>query len=47
VKKKVKKVEKADKKTHKLPKEVVAEKENKFDFGGLPKMDLKKNLGCG
>jgi hypothetical protein len=44
VKKKVKKVIKADKETPKLPKEVV---ENKFDFGGLPKMDLKKNLGCG
>lgn len=23
------------------------EKENKFDFGGLPSRDLKKNLGCG
>jgi len=23
------------------------EKENPFDFGGLPKRDLKKNLGCG
>jgi hypothetical protein len=42
VKKKVKKVKKADKETPKLPKDV-----DKFDFGGLPKMDLKKNLGCG
>lgn len=24
-----------------------AEPENPFDFGGLPKRDLKKNLGCG
>ncbi|MBS1491684.1 MAG: hypothetical protein JSS93_14245 [Bacteroidetes bacterium] len=23
------------------------EKENPFDFGGLPQMNLKKNLGCG
>lgn len=23
------------------------EDENPFDFGGLPKRDLKKNLGCG
>lgn len=23
------------------------ETENPFDFGGLPKRDLKKNLGCG
>jgi hypothetical protein len=22
-------------------------KDNKFDFGGLPDRDLKKNLGCG
>jgi hypothetical protein len=21
--------------------------EGRFDFGGLPKMNLKKNLGCG
>ena len=21
--------------------------EDRFDFGGLPKMNLKKNLGCG
>ena len=44
MKKKVKKVKKGDEETPKLPKEVV---ENKFDFGGLPKKDLKKNLGCG
>jgi hypothetical protein len=47
VKKKIKKVEKTDKMIPKLQKDVFAEKENKFDFGGLPKMDLKKNLGCG
>lgn len=23
------------------------EKEERFDFGGLPQRDLKKNLGCG
>jgi hypothetical protein len=23
------------------------EEEKTFDFGGLPKRDLKKNLGCG
>jgi hypothetical protein len=23
------------------------EQEGKFDFGGLPDRDLKKNLGCG
>jgi len=23
------------------------ESENRFDFGGLPTRDLKKNLGCG
>jgi len=23
------------------------ERENPFDFGGLPPMNLKKNLGCG
>jgi hypothetical protein len=23
------------------------EKENPFDFGGLPSRDFKKNLGCG
>ena len=22
-------------------------KEDRFDFGGLPSRDLKKNLGCG
>jgi hypothetical protein len=22
-------------------------KDDSFDFGGLPKRDLKKNLGCG
>lgn len=23
------------------------EKDGRFDFGGLPNRDLKKNLGCG
>jgi len=28
--------------------ETIKEQEaDKFDFGGLPKIDLKKNLGCG
>lgn len=32
----------------KLPTPVVEEdRENPFDFGGLPQRDLKKNLGCG
>lgn len=24
-----------------------SQEENKIDFGGLPDVDLKKNLGCG
>jgi hypothetical protein len=48
VKKKVKKQPKDVKATTNLPvKEVVIEKEVQSDFGGLPKRDLKKNLGCG
>ncbi len=31
----------------KQPPEQEAEKDNHFDFGGLPDRNLKKNLGCG
>jgi len=27
--------------------EISNESKDSFDFGGLPKRDLKKNLGCG
>lgn len=27
--------------------QVTTEKEEKFNFGGLPDIDFKKNLGCG
>jgi hypothetical protein len=47
VKKKVKKQNKVQNKATNIPAKVVIEKEDQFDFGGLPKMDLKKNLGCG
>jgi hypothetical protein len=47
VKKKVKKPTKAPKEAPKLPADASVEKENPFDFGGLPQRDLKKNLGCG
>ena len=29
------------------PEEQLVKEEESFDFGGLPKRDLKKNLGCG
>ena len=29
------------------PEEQSVKEEESFDFGGLPKRDLKKNLGCG
>jgi hypothetical protein len=29
------------------PEKEPGETEDPFDFGGLPKRDLKKNLGCG
>lgn len=25
----------------------IVEKDERFDFGGIPEIDLKKNLGCG
>jgi hypothetical protein len=45
VKKKVKKQSKPESPKPK-PIDDLKEKENQFDFGGLPKRDLKKNLGC-
>ena len=27
--------------------EKASEKDESFDFGGIPERDLKKNLGCG
>jgi hypothetical protein len=47
VKKKVKKLTKPKKEIPKSIQEVPTERENPFDFGGLPQQDLKKNLGCG
>jgi hypothetical protein len=47
VKKKVKKEAKAIKEIPNPIKELITEKEHQFDFGGIPKRDLKKNLGCG
>jgi len=41
LKKKYKKVEKVE-----LGKPT-ASKDDRFDFGGLPEINLKKNLGCG
>ncbi len=38
---------KVQKESPKPTKEMLKEKENPFDFGGLPLSDLKKNLGCG
>ena len=29
------------------PTESAIDDQNPFDFGGLPKRDLKKNMGCG
>jgi len=47
VKKKVKKQPEVKKEEPKPANEVLKDKENQFDFGGLPQRDLKKNLGCG
>ena len=44
-KKKVKKKETAKEK--KITSPPPSEKDEKFDFGGLPDRNLKKNLGCG
>jgi hypothetical protein len=47
VKKKVKKKNKEQTKTTPTSTKVEPEREVRFDFGGLPIRDLKKNLGCG
>jgi hypothetical protein len=31
----------------KAPAQAQTEAEEKFNYGGLPNIDLKKNLGCG
>jgi hypothetical protein len=46
VKKKISKVKK-DKEKEKIPEPKQQEAKEEFDFGGLPKRELKKNLGCG
>lgn len=47
MKKKVPKKKEKDKPEKKQPPEKEAEKDDAFDFGGLPDRNLKKNLGCG
>lgn len=42
---KPKKVKKLDAKPTPLP--LPKEQIDRFDFGGLPEINLKKNLGCG
>lgn len=47
MKKKFSKNKVKDKPEKKQPPEKEAEKDDAFDFGGLPDRNLKKNLGCG
>jgi hypothetical protein len=47
VKKKIKEPLKKQKELPRHPKEEPGEQENRFEFGGLPQRNLKKNLGCG
>lgn len=47
MKKKAPKKERTKPAEKKQPPEPEAEKDNGFDFGGLPDRNLKKNLGCG
>jgi hypothetical protein len=47
MKKKVSKKEKTKTVEKKQPPEQEAEKDDGFNFGGLPNRNLKKNLGCG
>lgn len=47
MKKKPGKKEKVKPTEKKQPPEQEAEKDDAFDFGGLPDRNLKKNLGCG
>jgi hypothetical protein len=46
MKKSKEKIDKS-KKTEKEEVKTTPSEEKVFDFGGLPKRDLKKNLGCG
>jgi hypothetical protein len=46
--KKQKEKKKALKKVNaQAPEPALVPKDDPFDYGGLPKRDLKKNLGCG
>ncbi len=47
VKKKVLKPKKTKKSDKNSDSSQPDNQEDRFDFGGLPKMNLKKNLGCG
>ena len=47
MKKKVSKKETVKAVEKKQPPKQEAEKDDAFNFGGLPDRDLKKNLGCG
>jgi hypothetical protein len=44
---KMKKPKPPKEKTKPVPPPPVETKDERFDFGGLPQRDLKKNLGCG
>jgi hypothetical protein len=46
--KRQKEKKKGVKKLKEIPADRIPEEpQDRFDFGGLPKRDLKKNLGCG
>jgi len=47
VKKKVTRTKKIAKPEKSQKPEIKNDEDERFDFGGLPKMNLKKNLGCG
>jgi hypothetical protein len=44
---KKKKAKPAKEKAKQAPAQPEETKDERFDFGGLPQRDLKKNLGCG
>ncbi len=44
---KKKKAKTAKDKVKQAPPQPEENKDERFDFGGLPQRDLKKNLGCG
>lgn len=44
---KKKKAKTVKEKTNPTPTQPEEIKDERFDFGGLPQRDLKKNLGCG